>query len=204
MTIHPLRTVGALVAAVAIILALWPATRPTTVVGDITASDERGRPLPPEPVLRPGARLTLTVGGFAPGAPVDRWVAHSTQPLRSTSDERGRVYVPFMVPLDAAERHYLLVFSGASASAAVANPVVARPGAVASAGAMITASVPTVARFPYAVAHPASVPDQASPGTGGRPLARTGLNVIGLVVLGLVLVASGVAVERRTRRAGQP
>ena len=93
-------------------------------VEEVVAVGPDGRPLPPNPQLKPGAVVVLTMGGFASGATVNVALESSMRTMPSArADEQGQLAYRFGVPEDLPPGSQTLTFSGAGAPTGVASTI---------------------------------------------------------------------------------
>lgn len=173
----------------------------------VTAVDARtGRKLPPDPLLRPGSRVVLTVPGFAPRTKVVVALVGVRHLGTVRASRRGVVVHPYTVPGSLRAGRHRLIFSGPAPPAPDPS---GRPP-LRRAAAPFVVIVPYDPSWPFRTGQPHTGgahnhrpgPHGTAGGAVGPP-AQTGIDLLPLLVIGAVaIVAGGAALAAGRRRTG--
>ena len=212
-----LRDGGIALAVAALLLALWlaPASA-ATQTANVVARNAQGQVLPPDPLLKAGETVSLTVTGFGPHARLA--VRLGTTQLGSfTADGSGVARFTVTVPRSYGPGTYVVAAVGSPPIRAVTPS--APHGNATRDPQVIEAEVPTLGLFTFhlGTAHTSPPPtsshptapssgqggtsgsqSQSSGGAGG--LGHTGVNVLGLLAAAAVALLGGILIMLPGRR----
>ena len=187
---------------------------------NLTAYNEQGKRLPPNPKLDPGERVRLVVTGYGPLSPVAVRLAGAASEVDRTADASGTTTYVYTVPDPFADGQYLLTLVGDPPHTPTTSS--AAPTKLPSKDVdPLVVTVPNTGFFPFRIGAGGGPTTSVSPtetstavvsatntsqgGSGNGGLSGTGANVLAPLVIGLITVLVGfVSVRLGLRRSGEP
>jgi hypothetical protein len=173
---------------------------------NVVARDAEGVILQPDPSLKPGQRITLTITGFHPLASVQMRLAGQSSGTRYRADKFGVLRLRYLVARAHKGADFVLTFIGAPPDGPTGKAPLSATG-----DNQITAVVPTLGFFGYSISGPGSHGgNPGGSGAGGAGgVAGTGTDVQALLTIAALLLAAGLgaglgAVGLSRRRRGGP